>query len=127
MYNAKFVSSNGKTFNFGYESGEQVVAAGKKNELGNLQAIFDEMYWPALNAAYDTLAVLVREIANLEYVDANNLLAGGISIGAMEDALADAIMAEVQENALAAADGQEYTVDLDKMLPDSDAEIVAAM
>ena len=113
--------------NFGYESGEQVVAAGKKNELGNLQAIFDEMYWPALNAAYDTLAVLVREIANLEYVDANNLLAGGISIGAMEDALADAIMAEVQENALAAADGQEYTVDLDKMLPDSDAEIVAAM
>ena len=111
----------------GYESGADVVAAGKKGELGSLQETFDSMYWPALYAAYDTLAVLVQEIANYESVDGNSLAAGTLDIGAEEDALADALMAEIEENALAAADGQEYTVDLEKILPDADAKIVAAM
>lgn len=111
----------------GYESGQEVVAAGKKGELGSLQDTFDGMYWPALYAAYDTMAVFVKEIANYEVVDANGLLDGSVDIGAVEDALADAIYAEVQENALAAADGQAYTVDLDELLPDANTKVVAAM
>ena len=49
--------------------------------------MFDNMYWPALYAAYDTLAVLVKEIANLEVVDANGLLGGEINISEYQNNL----------------------------------------
>ena len=110
----------------------EVVQLGKKGELPtlmgtNYQEVFDAKYWPALYAAYDTLAVLVREIANAEYVDANGLLGGTLDIGAVENSLKKALEAEVQENAIAAASGEEYIVDLDKLLPDAGSKVVAAM
>ena len=116
----------------GYDSAQAFVADGKQGKLGsflgkNLQEAFDEVYWPALNAAYDTLAVLVKEIANYDTVDANGLLSGTINIGSVQDTLKKALEAEVQENALAAADKKQYTVDLEKVLPDSNTKIVAAM
>ncbi len=116
----------------GYSSGAEFVAAGKKGEIKSLgiikpQNMFDDMYWPALYAAYDTLAVLVKEIANYETVDAGDLLSGSISFNDVKYALTSALEKEVQENALAVADNKSYTVDLDKVLPDNNTKLVAAM
>ena len=108
---------------------EEAVALGKKGELpvASLQETFDAMYWPGLFAAYDTLCQLVCEIASLEYVDGNGLLSGTLDIGDVEDQLKDALSSEIQENALAAGAGDAYTVELEKILPNAEAEVVAAM
>ena len=116
----------------GYDNGLEVVAAGKKGELPtmmgeDLQAIFDSMYWPALYASYDTVAQLVKEIATTPCLDGNGLLSGNLDVGAIEAALADALADEIVENAKAAADGQSYTVDIEKILTDANALVVAAM
>ena len=116
----------------GYDSAEDVVADGKKGNLPSvgdtdLQEIFDSMYWPALYAAYDTLAELVKEIANFKSVVADDLLAGNLSISEREDAMMTALEDEITENAMAAANGEAYTVDLDKVMKDKNDEIVAAM
>ncbi|MBQ2971570.1 MAG: hypothetical protein IJE16_03350 [Ruminococcus sp.] len=126
---AEMVKSNFGTYlpQLGYDDPQAFVADGKQGKLGSMQEIFDLMYWPALNAAYDTLAVLVKEIANYESVDGNGLLSGGLDIGAIEENLMKALEAEVQENALLATQGQPYTVDLEKILPDSNTKVVAAM
>ena len=111
----------------------EVVAKGKAGELptdllgNNFQEMFDDKYWPALHAAYDTLAVLVKEIAIMESVDANGLLAGTVNISAVENSLKKALKAEIQNNAIAAASGEQYTVDLDTLLPDANSKVVAAM
>ncbi len=116
----------------GYSSGAEFVAAGKKGEIKSLgiikpQSMFDDMYWPALYAAYDTLAVLVKEIANYETVDAGDLLSGSINFNDIKTDLTYALEKEVQENALAVADNKSYTVDLDKVMPDNNTKLVAAM
>ena len=113
-------------------SAEEFVAKGKRGELKTValidfQKIFDDKYWPALYAAYDTLATLVKEVANFETVDANGLLAGSLNIGDIEGSMKKALESEVIENALAASNGQGYTVDIDKILPDSNTKVVAAM
>ena len=115
-----------------FANGQEFVAAGKQGKLPKvlgikLQEMFDGMYWPALYAAYDTLAVLVKETASYEAVDGNGLLNGSINIVSVEDTLKKALEAEVTENALAAANGEQYTVDLEKILPDSNTKVVAAM
>ena len=116
----------------GYDNAQALVADGKQGKLSaigsiDMQALFDSMYWPALNASYDTLAVLVKEIAGYETVNADSLLGGNLNMTEIQNNLKKAIEAEVQENALAAADGKEYTVDLEKMLPDDNTKVVAAM
>ncbi len=116
----------------GYSSAEALIADGKQGKIKplgfiNIQDMFDNMYWPALYAAYDTLAVLVKEIANLEVVDANGLLGGEINISEYQNNLKKSLETEVQNNAIAAANGEGYTVDVDTILPDSNAKIVAAM
>ena len=118
----------------GYSNGAEAVADGKKGVLPtvfgvNVQELFDEMYWPALNAAYDTLAVLVKEIANTEVVDADGLLGGTIDINAVEEELIAALEDEITENALAAANGEAYTVEIPGILPEKEADtmVVAAM
>lgn len=116
----------------GYSSAQALVADGKLGKLPsfgsiNMQDMFDGMYWPALYAAYDTLAVLVKEIANYETVNADSLLQGTLDMTTVQNNLKKSMEAEVQENALAAANGEEYTVDLDKILPDANTKIVAAM
>ncbi len=116
----------------GYANAQEFIAAGKQGKLGrflgvNLQEKFDAVYWSALYAAYDTLAVLVKETASYETVDANSLLNGSINIPELQKSLTKLLEAEVQENALAAADGRAYTVDINKILPDNNTKIVAAM
>jgi len=110
----------------------EVVALGKAGKLPSImgkdfQAMFNSKYWPALYAAYDTLAVLVKEIANYASVDANGLLSGTLDIKAVENTLKNALEAEVQNNAITAANGEGYTVDLETLLPDAGTKIVAAM
>ncbi|MBQ7965898.1 MAG: dockerin type I repeat-containing protein [Ruminococcus sp.] len=117
----------------GYSSGAEFVAAGKRGEIKPInmfikpQDIFDGMYWPALYAAYDTLATLVKETANYDTVNADSLLSGSFNMNAVQGNMTKAIEAEVQENAMAASNGDAYTVDLDKILPDDNTKIVAAM
>lgn len=120
----------------GYTSGAQMVAAGKEGKLSkisvlfvtvNLQEEFDAIYWPALYAAYDTLATVVREIAITDSVDVSGLLSGNINIGNKEADLKKALEDEIMENAMAIANGENYTVDIDKILPDAATELVAAM
>ncbi|MBR2716035.1 MAG: dockerin type I repeat-containing protein [Ruminococcus sp.] len=116
----------------GYENAQAVIADGKQGKLPalgtvNMQEMFDGMYYPALYAAYDTLAVLVKEIANYDTVDANSLLSGNLDMTTLQNNLKKAMEAEVQENAIAASNGEKYTVDVDKMLPDDNTKIVAAM
>ncbi len=116
----------------GYDSAAEFIADGKQGKLKkymgiNIQKQFDDMYWPALYAAYDTLSVLVKEIANYEVVDANSLLSGTLDMKAVENALKQSLQDEIMQNALSAAEGNGYTVDLDVMLPDNNTKIVAAM
>ena len=119
-----------------YTSGAQVVADGKKGVLPtidlvvtkfDIQETFDTMYWPALYAAYDTLAQLVKEIANYDVVNVDGLLSGSFKISDIENALMGTLEAEIMENAMAAANGESYTVDIDKILPDDASKVVAAM
>lgn len=127
--NAKF----GSVLQFiGYDSAQALVADGKLSKLPtvagvNMQEMFDSMYWPALYAAYDTLAVLVKEIANYDTVKADSLLSGSLDMTTVQNNLKKSMEAEVQENALAASNGETYTVDLEKILPDDNTKIVAAM
>lgn len=111
----------------------EVVAKGKAGELPNnllgknYQELFDSKYWPALYAAYDTLAVVVEVVANFPTVKADDLIGGTLNIGEQENALKKALEDEVTENAIAAANGQQYTVDIERIIPDTNSEIVAAM
>lgn len=129
MVNAKF----GSVLPFiGYDSAQALVADGKLGKLpalGNvsMQDMFDSMYYPALYAAYDTLAVLVKEIANYDTVNADSLLSGSLNMTELQNNLKKAMEAEVQENAIAASNGEAYTVDIEKMLPDANTKVVAAM
>ncbi|MBR7152462.1 MAG: hypothetical protein IKD00_01795 [Candidatus Methanomethylophilaceae archaeon] len=108
-------------------SGSEFIQKGKNNQLGIIaQPLFNSIYWPTLYAAYDTLATLVKEIANTPSIDGDALL-NGLDIDAEENQLKDAVMNEVIENATAAAQGQGYTVDIEKMLPDEEAVVVASI
>ena len=109
----------------GIESGEDGVKKGKAGELPtdimgiNVQETFDGMYWPALYAAYDTMAVFVKDVEAIMPLEASGLL-GGLDLGAIEDELVKNIEDELVENAVAAANGEAYTVDTDKILNDND-------
>lgn len=118
----------------GCNNGAEAVALGKEGKLNDgmgsmvdAQGTFDSMYWPALYAAYDTLARIVKEVGNYETVVADGLFSGVADVGTLADTLAELIFAEVQENALAAADGGTYTVDIAKVLPDDVTKVVAAI
>ena len=118
----------------GCETPEEAVALGKEGKLndglGSLvdaQGTFDSMYWPALYSAYDTLSQLVKEVANYESVVVDGLLSGTADMGAIEDAMMTTIEDEITENALAAANGEAYTVDLNEILTDDNADVVAAI
>ena len=114
------------------ESWLDVVAKGKAGNLPtllgtNYQEVFDAKYWPALYAAYDTLAEVVKTVASYPSVDANGLLTGSFKISDVENALKKALEDEVTQNAIAAASGEAYTVDVDTIHPDAQSKIVAAM
>ncbi len=116
----------------GYKNAQAVVADGKLGKLPSIGAIdmqkmFDSMYWPALYAAYDTLAELVKETANYDTVNADSLLGGSFKMDDVQGNLTKLLQAEVQENALAAANGEAYTVELNKILTDDTTKVVAAM
>ncbi len=116
----------------GYDNAQAVVADGKLGKLPSIGAIklqetFDTMYWPALYAAYDTLAVLVKETANYDTVNADSLFGGSFNMTTVQNSLKKLLEAEVQENAMAAANGETYTVDLEKILTDDTTKVVAAM
>ncbi len=116
----------------GYESGDQAVAAGKRGELQSffgmdIQGMFDDMYWPALRAAYDTLAVMAREIANMESIDVTELINGTFDMDAAESTLESTLMNEIIENAMAASEGKPYTVDMDKIMPDTATMLVSVI
>ena len=112
----------------GMESGEEFITKGKAEQLGNAQDLFDDLYWPALDAAYDTLSVVVKEVATMGPVNAG-LLFSGLDIPTEEDRLKDAIMAEILDNAMSAIDptNGDYTVEIEKVMPDDAARIVTAM
>ena len=117
----------------GYEDGKQAVKDGKAGKLEgtflgiSVQEEFDKVYWPALYAAYDTLATLMSAVAELESVDADGLIGNTISISELEDALADNLTNELIDNALAAANGEDYVVDIDAVLTDENTKLLASM
>ena len=115
----------------GYDTAEEMVIDGKKGELidfMDIQETFDAMYWPALNAAYDTLGEFVQTIAALPYVNVDGLLGDTtLDIDGIEDAMGENLLNEIVENATQAMNGQEYTVDIDKLAGDPDTELVANM
>ena len=122
----------------GYETAADAVTAGKEGTLGDkseidellgldLQAEFDAMYWPALNAAYDTMAELVKSVAVLPYVNIDGLLNGTLDVDAAEGALKDNLFNEIIENVTQAMNGQDYIVDIDNLIGDSGTELVASM
>ena len=114
------------------ESGEEFITNGKAEQLGNIQGLFDDLYWPALDAAYDTLSVVVKEVATMGPVKAD-LLLNGLDISAEEDQLKGAIVDEIMENVMSIVEGvmdssvEDYVVDIDKVMPDDAARIVTAM
>lgn len=111
----------------GFESGAEAVAAGKQKLLPDfIQSVFDELYWPALDAAYDTLAELVKVIATMPSVKGDALLED-LDIGAMESQLRTLLMGEITENVTAAIDKKEYVVDVDKVFPDDAMKLVASI
>ena len=116
----------------GVNSGEEFITNGKAEQLGNIQDLFDDLYWPALDAAYDTLSVVVKEVATMGPVKAD-LLLNGLDIGAEEDQLKNAIVEEIMENVMSIVEGvmdssvEDYVVDIDKVMPDDEARIVTAM
>lgn len=120
----------------GFGSAEEAVAAGKNGTLDDnnpfiaiisLQKTFDEMYWPALNAAYNTVAQLVKAIANTPTFDASGLLAGTLDVAAEEDALKDKLMNEIIQNVTQAMNGEDYVVDVETIIDNANTEIVAGM
>ena len=116
----------------GVNSGEEFITNGKAEQLGNIQGLFDDLYWPALDAAYDTLSVVVKEVATMGPVKAD-LLLNGLDISAEEDQLKKAIVDEIMENVMSIVEGvidssvEDYVVDIDKVMPDDEARIVTAM
>lgn len=115
------------------ESAEEFVKKGKAGELNAFaQGMFNNIYWPGLNAAYDTLSVVVKEIGTMGPVKAD-LLLNGLDIGAEEDQLKEAIVDEIMENVMSIVEGvmdssvEDYVVDIDKVMPDDEARIVTAM
>ena len=116
----------------GVKSGEEFITNGKAEQLGNIQSLFDDLYWPALDAAYDTLSVVVKEVATMGPVKAD-LLLNGLDISAEEDKLKGAIEDEIMENVMSIVEGvinesvEDYVVDIDKVMPDDEARIVTAM
>lgn len=109
-------------------TGAEIIKKGKAGQLNNVgQALFDPIYWPALYAGYDTLSTLVKEVATLPSVKADGLLDGTVNISQEEDDLETALMNELLENVQAAATLQDYTVDVDKVLDDDAAKLVASI
>ncbi|MBE6516912.1 MAG: hypothetical protein E7Z67_01830 [Thermoplasmata archaeon] len=115
------------------ETGEDAVRKGKAGELPeylfgyNAQEVFDSLYWPALNAAYDTMATMCKMMANMSTLDVTDLLNGTLDMDAAENALLGAVEAEIVDNAMGAAEGKDYDIDLNVLTSNEDVTLVAAL
>ena len=70
----------------------------------------------------------MQTIAALPYVNVDGLLGDtALDIDGIEDTLGENLLNEIVENATQAMNGQEYTVDIDKLAGDPDTELVANM
>lgn len=103
-----------------------VVKLGKERSLPSpYQEEFDSIYYPALYSAYDTMAQIVKYVANMECLNLDGL--ENTNVNATEDYLYEVLKNELMENANLAIQGQEYTVDMDDLMSNAISRYVVSM